>query len=261
MAVKTLDNHIKQAFLDLGFSEDEIKNGCWLLTRENKSTGEEIKVAWIALHKFLERAAIMAGITFDKPEIFNLQPTEIAIFVNGKKGDLSAWAIGEASDLNLTKLSKAYRWAMAEKRAKDRVILKLLGISGDMYSEEEADEFKEKRPEKTDFEKDASKEKASNTKALHKAVAEGVEYQRKEPEKTLEDRYNKAIVYLNSQTQDSFKLAKPSVIDSINNLVTDLTNKGCSGWAEKIQSKFNELSDIENFDFNFNNQELKDYRV
>ena len=32
---------------------------------------------------------------------------------------------------------------MAEKRAKDRVILKLAGIHGDAYSEEEADDFKE----------------------------------------------------------------------------------------------------------------------
>ena len=31
---------------------------------------------------------------------------------------------------------------MAEKRAVDRVILKLLGVHGDMYSEEEAEDFK-----------------------------------------------------------------------------------------------------------------------
>ena len=35
---------------------------------------------------------------------------------------------------------------MAEKRAKDRVILKLIGLSGDVYSEEEADDFKQSRP-------------------------------------------------------------------------------------------------------------------
>jgi transcription initiation factor IIF auxiliary subunit len=32
---------------------------------------------------------------------------------------------------------------MAEKRAKDRVILKLVGLHGDVYSEEEADDFKD----------------------------------------------------------------------------------------------------------------------
>jgi hypothetical protein len=37
---------------------------------------------------------------------------------------------------------------MAEKRAKDRVILKLIGLSGDAYSEEEADDFKNSNPAK-----------------------------------------------------------------------------------------------------------------
>jgi hypothetical protein len=36
---------------------------------------------------------------------------------------------------------------MAEKRAKDRVILKLVGLHGDVYAEDEADSFKEERPE------------------------------------------------------------------------------------------------------------------
>ena len=35
---------------------------------------------------------------------------------------------------------------MAEKRAKDRVILKLVGLHGHVYSEEEADDFKKARP-------------------------------------------------------------------------------------------------------------------
>lgn len=133
------------------------------------------------------------------------------------------------------------------------------GLGLYIYAGEDLPE--ETKQEKTDFEKDASKEKAVNTKALHKAVAEGTEYQRKEPDASLEDRYNKAIIYLNSQTPDSFKLAKPSVIDSINNLVADLTNKGCVGWADNIKSKFMALSGIENFDFNFDKKELKDYRV
>ena len=36
---------------------------------------------------------------------------------------------------------------MAEKRAKDRVILKLVGLHGYVYSEDESDEFQESRPE------------------------------------------------------------------------------------------------------------------
>jgi hypothetical protein len=49
---------------------------------------------------------------------------------------------------------------MAEKRAKDRVILKLLGIAGDMYSEEEADEFKQATPQ----------EKAKATRSVNKEI-------------------------------------------------------------------------------------------
>ena len=43
----------------------------------------------------------------------------------------------------------AYPIAMAEKRAKDRVILKLLAAHGDLYSEEEADDFKRQNPHVT----------------------------------------------------------------------------------------------------------------
>ena len=53
---------------------------------------------------------------------------------------LNAWSIGEATPANN---KNEYPWAMAEKRAKDRVILKLIGASGFVYSEEEADSLKQ----------------------------------------------------------------------------------------------------------------------
>ena len=247
MAVKTLDNHIKKAFVDLGFTETEIRDGCWLLERENKETGEKIKVAWIALHKFLERAAIMAGITFDEPKIFSLQPNEIALFVNGHHKELSAWAIGEASDANLTKMSKAYRWAMAEKRAKDRVILKLLGIAGDMYSEEEADEFKEKKPERTEFEKEASKEKAQHTRMMNKAVAAQDESLVKpvESKLSIDDRFKNAQVFLSQYTPATILNAKPSAFDSIRKLIVDLNEVERYEDADLIEARFNALVGVQ----------------
>ena len=199
--VKTLDAHIKKAFVDLGFTEDEVKNGCWLLERNEKA------IAWICLHKFLERVAQKAGITFDEPKVFNLEPSEIALYVNGHKGDFSAWAIGEASAKNC---KNEYRWAMAEKRAKDRVILKLLGVAGDVYSEEEADDFK--KPEKTEFKKEAAAEKTARTKAL-KAGKD-----LPQPKGSLEERYAKAIDYLEQHNAPYTN----SIVDSLNNLVSDL---------------------------------------
>ena len=58
--------------------------------------------------------------------------------MTGRLGDRQEWSIGEVSSRNCR---NDYPFAMAEKRAKDRVILKLLGVAGDTYSEEEADEF------------------------------------------------------------------------------------------------------------------------
>jgi hypothetical protein len=49
------------------------------------------------------------------------------------------WSFGEASPANN---KNAYPWAMAEKRGKDRVILKFLAAHGDVYSEEEAEDFR-----------------------------------------------------------------------------------------------------------------------
>src|SRR5688572_23809218 len=64
--------------------------------------------------------------------------------VTGKMKDRVEWSTGETNPTNyhVTGKQPAYPWAMSEKRAKDRVILKLVGIHGLVYSEVEAD-FKE----------------------------------------------------------------------------------------------------------------------
>jgi hypothetical protein len=239
MAVKTLDNHIKKAFTDLGFTEDEVKNGCWLLERNEKP------IAWIALHKFLEKVANKAGINFNLPTVLNCETGEIAVCVEGidKEGN-KAWSIGEASPKNC---KNDYRWAMAEKRAKDRVILKLLGIAGDMYSEEEADEFKEKKPEKTEFEKEATKAATQATKAMNKAVAAKDESLVKPAQYkgTISERYAKAMETLDKYTKKTFKDAARTLIDALNDLEDDLKEQGCQQWLENIIKKRNELADIE----------------
>ena len=111
----------------------------------------ESKATWnchgtpVVLHKALEKIASEENIVFDAPTIIesNIKDKHVAICVTGHKGDATAWSIGEAAPYNTT---NKYPYAMAEKRAKDRVILKLLELSGDVYSEEEADEFKNEKP-------------------------------------------------------------------------------------------------------------------
>lgn len=245
MATKKLDEYIVKAFKDLEFTDDEVQKGCWLL--ERSINGETKPVAWIAYHKFLERVAQKAGITFDEPKIFNLQADEIALYVNGKKGEFSAWAIGEASTGNLTKTSKNYRWAMAEKRAKDRVILKLLGIAGDMYSEEEADEFKEKSEPKTktDFEKQATADKSANTKALNKAVKEGATEVTKKPRTIAE--LNKAYAVTMQKLSEIKSLSELTItqVDFINNLCVDLYDNKLTKEHEALTALYNDIRNKE----------------
>lgn len=95
----------------------------------------------VILHKHLERIAATAGIVFDPPQIIEAHSADkiVAICAFGHMGSRTEWSIGEAAPGNN---KNSYPYAMAEKRAKDRVILKLVGLSGFVYSEEEADDFK-----------------------------------------------------------------------------------------------------------------------
>jgi hypothetical protein len=94
---------------------------------------------WVAYHRALERIAAEQRIAFDAPVVLESEHPRVAICVTGRYGEKAEWSIGEAAPDNN---KNAYPWAMAEKRAKDRVILKLLGLHGLVYSEEEADDFK-----------------------------------------------------------------------------------------------------------------------
>ena len=99
---------------------------------------------WVAYHRALERIAAEQKISFQPPTVLEAEGPRVAICVFGSLGDQTEWSIGEAAPGNN---KNAYPWAMAEKRAKDRVILKLLGLHGLVYSEEEADDFKPGKPE------------------------------------------------------------------------------------------------------------------
>jgi hypothetical protein len=99
---------------------------------------------WVVKHKALERIAAEVGIVWDRPAMIETKASDgiVSMCVFGKLGDRNEWSVGEASPKNN---KNAYPYAMAEKRAKDRVILKLLTSHGDLYSESEADEFEQPR--------------------------------------------------------------------------------------------------------------------
>lgn len=103
--------------------------------------------SWVVKHKALERVAVEVGIIWEKPDVVTCDPVgKVAVIcAYGRLGERIEWSFGEAAPANN---KNSYPVAMAEKRAKDRVILKLLTTHGALYSEAEADEFSEGRPEK-----------------------------------------------------------------------------------------------------------------
>ena len=110
--------------------------------------------SWVLKHSACERLAAHKGVTFDNPETVHSDPEKgmVIIMLKGYLGNKSEWTYGEATPKNC---KNSYPYAMAEKRAKDRIILKLIGCHGEVYSEAESDEFVD--AEKTEKKKEKEK--------------------------------------------------------------------------------------------------------
>ena len=101
--------------------------------------------SWILLHKWVVVIGQRAGITLSPPQIINADQNGRMglVLVEGKLNDQTAWSFGEAAPYNN---KNAYPFAMAEKRAKDRVILELIGLAGHVYTDQDVAEIKEGKP-------------------------------------------------------------------------------------------------------------------
>lgn len=127
---RKLDDKIAAVLKEHGFGPD----ACW-----------DCHGTWVVYHRALEQIAAKAGIAYDTPVVLVADRDAAAILVTGRRGDKAEWSIGEAVvglNYKVSGNQAGYPFAMAEKRAKDRVILKLIGLHGLAYSEEEADDFR-----------------------------------------------------------------------------------------------------------------------
>ena len=122
-----IPDSVKKVFQEMGIKPDH--DNLW-----------DCHGTMVIKHKTLEKLAAFKGIQFDKPEFIevSIKNKEVAVLVTGHLGNKSEWSVGESAPYNC---KNSYPFAMAEKRAKDRVILKLVGLHGDVYSEDEADDF------------------------------------------------------------------------------------------------------------------------
>ena len=107
----------------------------------------------IITHKACEKIARQEKIVFDMPKILSSENNNVAILCSATWGDTTEWSIGEASPKTSFNI---YYFAMAEKRVKDRLILKLIGVYGDVYSEDESDEFRRNNQSTPNVQQDTS---------------------------------------------------------------------------------------------------------
>ena len=129
-------NKIKEVLERYGESYDERQGG----------TVWKVQGTPVISHKCLERVAVKAGVAFEMPTILRSERDEAVILVAGTLSERREWSIGEALvnvNYRVSGKQAAYVFAMAEKRVKDRVILKLVQLHGLAYSEDEADDFKQ----------------------------------------------------------------------------------------------------------------------
>jgi hypothetical protein len=87
-------------------------------------------------HSAVERIAAQEGVVFDLPQIVEGSSADKMVVLMGtaKLGNRVEWSFGEAAPANN---KNAYPWAMAEKRLKDRLTLKLIEAHGLLYSDDE----------------------------------------------------------------------------------------------------------------------------
>ncbi len=116
---------------ELAEKYDLNKDDFWKHTQSGK---------WIISHDAVERIADIEKITMGPPQVLNTERDFVRLVISAKKGEVVIWTIGEADSQNC---NNKYYGAMAEKRGKDRAILKLINAyEYGIYSDVEADSFK-----------------------------------------------------------------------------------------------------------------------
>lgn len=123
---KKIDDRVKLVLKEQGFDWKECLWDC--------------HGTWVMYHRYIEIAAAQNNIKYELSEIeTNSKDGIVVIKCVGSLKDNTVTTYGEASPKNN---KNAYPYAMAEKRAVDRAVLKLLGLHGFIYSEDEIEHTK-----------------------------------------------------------------------------------------------------------------------
>lgn len=201
---------------------------------------------WVMYHKSLEKLAAYKKLTFDKPELIHqdLTKKEVVLLVTGHCDGVSEWSYGEATPLNN---KNAYPFAMAEKRAKDRVVLKLLGFHGDIYSDAEIDnQVQEELASRAKRQKEDGGSLSKQSHLLAKKEPEVIKDKKPEeikPKKTFEEHMFDLDEVTNNQELDDFWRKGKQEFQKDSDLCTQMM-RACAEKRVWIQEKDSHLAEL-----------------
>lgn len=107
------------------------------------------------------------------------------------------------------------------------------------------DKKEDKASQDTEFSKEAKTWKTANTKAVKQAVANGEEHQPAPSKKTIEERTQLSIDWLNSQTPTTYLNATKGQKDYINNLANELRDTGKAELLDNLMAALDRASSID----------------
>jgi len=167
----------------------ELSQDDWWLHPQSKK--------WIIKHDAVEKIASIEKIKFDLPIVASSDINNVALIISATYKDEKVWTMGEARKENC---KMAYYWAMAEKRGKDRCVLKLLNFyEKGIYSDVEAD----------DFNRSSIEQKIADDFGMSPQPKQEFQYGRSKIEKTQlasakQISYIKHLLKQNDESEDKF---------------------------------------------------------
>lgn len=126
MADEMRNKLIKEMLSKFGF---DWKEALW----QHKQSGE-----WLMKHKYVEIVGAKLGVQYSFQVVeCDSANANMVVICTAKSEDKTVQTFGEANPKNN---KNSYPMAMAEKRAYDRAVLKVVGLHGFIYSETEFDD-------------------------------------------------------------------------------------------------------------------------
>lgn len=217
--------------------ENVTEGDFWILMRTYASGEKMMYTGLIISHN----GCLKLNDTLDKDNRFS--PESVTLDKEGYKGSLvytyqnETQGIFEVGEVNKENCSNAYPYAMAYKRLFDRVVLKLTKIAyAGIYSEVEADDFKE------NADRTSEKSKPNYGDKISKENLKKIKYLCKKSKIAEQDLIDNLVV---DKLEDLIEAEAIKIIEMWEEIVTEINNKKEKAKIDNVKKDPNAKIDAE----------------